>query len=155
MDNLAREYANDAHFIFVYTRETHPDKHPTWPTFTSIEQKFEHARRCRDYHESPRTFLIDALDGDVHRAYSGCANMSWIIDHSGRVHFKANWTREQDLRWALENAIDIPAMKRDPSLRLKPYHIEATTYLKSGAPVGGTSAVPGDEDWERPVRPPR
>ena len=148
MDALAREYERDAHFLFIYTRETHPDKHAAWPTHKSIEQKFEHARRSRAYHESPRNFLVDGLDGEVHRAYSGCPNMSWIIDHSGRVHFKANWTRELDLRWGLENVLDIPAMKRDPELRLKPYHIETTTYLKSGAPKGGSSPVPGDDDWQ-------
>ena len=151
MDQLARDFADEAHFLFVYTRETHPDKHPAWPPIKTIEQKFEHARRVRDYHESPRTFLIDGVDGEVHRAYSGCPNMSWVIDHNGRVHCKANWTREADLRWALENVIGIPAMKRDPNLRLKPYHMETVTYLTSGAPPGGSSPVPGDEEWERSV----
>ena len=144
MDKLAREYADEAHFLFVYTRETHPDKHPGWPHFTSIEQKFEHAQRIRDRFDSPRTFLIDALDGDVHRAYSGCPNMSWIVEHTDRVHFKANWTREVDLRPALEGVIGLRELKRDPNVQLKQYYTEGNTYLKARNSVY-------KPEWDDPV----
>ncbi len=73
--------------------------------------------------------------------------MSWVIDHTSRVHFKANWTREEDLRRALQNVIDIQALKRDPNVRLRPYHTEGITYLKggTGSPVPGDPAGEGRE----------
>jgi hypothetical protein len=51
-----------------------------------------------------------------------------------------------NLRWGLENALDIPAMKRYANPRLEPYHIETMTYLKSGGLEGGSSPVPADDD---------
>jgi hypothetical protein len=82
-------------------------------------------------HGTPRTILVDGVDGEVHRAYSGCANMSWIVDHTGRVHFKANWTREPDLRRALEAAIHLRELKRDPDARVMPYFTEGMAYTRT------------------------
>lgn len=135
MDALARDYADQAHFLFIYTRETHPDTHPDWPVIRSIEQKFDHARLVRDMHNSPRTFLVDGVNGEVHRAYSGCPNMSWVIDHVGRVHFKANWTREEDLRRAMQGVVGLQELRRDPDARLKQYFTEGVTYLRAGRPA--------------------
>jgi len=142
MDQLARDYEGDAHFLFVYTREAHPEKggdyatglglpsdaeHP-WPAHASIEQKYANARTMRDLRETPRTILIDDLEGEVHRAYSGCSNMSWIIDHTARVHFKANWTVADDLRRSLEAAVHIRDIKRTPHMEAVQHFSEGTGY---------------------------
>ena len=152
MDQLARDYADRAHFIFVYTREAHPEKGPEYmerlglpsttaehpfPPHASIEQKYEHARTMRALHETPRRILMDDLDGAVHRAYSGCPNMSWIIDHTGRVHFKANWTKEVDLRRALDTAVHLRELKRegdasDPESKPSAYYMEGMGYARGG-----------------------
>ena len=113
MDQLARDYEDEAHFLFVYTREAHPDKHPEFPAIRSIEQKFDHARIMKERHGTPRIILIDDVDGTVHRTWAGCSNMSWIIDHTGHVHFKANWTSEPDLRPALDSAVKLRELKRE------------------------------------------
>ena len=143
MDAMARELADEAHFLFVYTREAHPEKGPDYaenlglppteeehpfPALTSIEQKYEHARIMRELRQTPRTILIDDLEGEIHREYSGCSNMSWIIDHTGRVHFKANWTVAADLRNSLDAAISIREMKRDPHSIAVQYFTEGTGY---------------------------
>ena len=54
--------------------------------------------------------------------------MSWIIDHTGRVHFKANWTVAADLRNSLDAAISIREMKRDPHSMAVQYFTEGTGY---------------------------
>lgn len=78
MDDLAREYAGRAHFLFVYVREAHPDTFPDHPAHTSYEQKFRHARDLQEKWRTPRTILEVSLDGDVHRVWGGMPNMSWM-----------------------------------------------------------------------------
>ena len=44
MDQLARDYAEDAHHLFIYTRETHPEHaRGIFERFTSFEEKMERA----------------------------------------------------------------------------------------------------------------
>ena len=121
MDQFAREYESRAHFLFVYAREAHPDRFPDHPAHKSTEQKWQHARDLQQRFQSPRTFLVDGLDGEVHRMYSGRPNMSWVIDHAGRVAFKGGWTVAQDLREALELVFQVREMKRDGA-RVNPYY---------------------------------
>ena len=61
-------------------------------------------------------------------AYSGISNMSWIIDHTGRVHFKANWTVALDLRRSLEAAVRIRDIKRDARSEAMQYYSEGMGY---------------------------
>ena len=120
MDQLARDYAEEAHFLFVYVREAHPDDYPDripFPAHKSLQQKLEQARIMRDLYRTPRTILMDPLDGDVHRVYSGLPNMSWIIDHAGRVAHKFSWTVADDIRSALEDTLSVRGMLREGSTR--------------------------------------
>ena len=129
MDALANEIGDKAHFLFVYTREAHPEQHPDeFPPHRTIEQKWEYAATMQQRQQSPRTILVDGVDGEVHREYSGSSNMSWILDHTGRVHYKANWTREPHLRSELLAAIEVRELKRDPERRAVPYYYEGIGY---------------------------
>lgn len=40
-----------------------------------------------------RPILVDELAGQVHRAYGGLPNMSWVLGRGGQVLYKAAWTR--------------------------------------------------------------
>jgi hypothetical protein len=51
------------------------------------------------------------MSGDIHRLYSGLSNMSWIIDHTGRVAYKASWTESADIRMALEETVTMRERK--------------------------------------------
>ena len=115
MDQLAHDFAEQVHFLFVYVRESHPDRFPDHPTHKSIEQKFQQARDMQQRHCTSRRILVDSLDGDVHRRHGGLPNMSWVVDHTGRIAYKAAWTVEQDIRAALEDAIRIRELKRESS----------------------------------------
>jgi len=153
MDQLARDYADDVHFLFVYTREIHPDDFPDYPPHQSIEQKYQHARDMQRRHNTPRQILIDSLDGDVHRQWGGLPNMSWIIDHTGTVAYKAGWTLESDIRPALEDVMRIREFKRQAQAEgrfYKDYFRESITVLPSGrspyvAPELATSEAHSDD----------
>ena len=146
MDALAREYADEAHHLFVYTRETHPEiaKRDGLPylALTSYEEKVERAKIMRDKWQTPRTILVDTFDGAVHRLYAGAPNQSWVIDHTGRVLFKAGWTREADLRPQLEVALNMREMKRE-GVGIQ-YYTERITYRTAG-PRGEAVPMPGAE----------
>ena len=129
MDQMARDFAEQAHFLFVYVREAHPDEFPDHPEHHSIEQKFQHARDMQERHQTPRTVLVDSLDGDVHRLYAGAPNMSWVLDHTGRVAYKAAWTAESEIRPALESALRIRELKSQR--RYKDCYTESMSILPS------------------------
>ncbi|MCH9010318.1 MAG: hypothetical protein IIC21_06825 [Chloroflexi bacterium] len=134
MDKLSEEYADRVHFLFVYVREVHPDDYPSHPVHRTIEQKFQHARDLQARHDTPRRILVDTLDGDVHRTYGGIPNMSWIIDHTGRIAYKAGWTIESDLRSALENVAMVRELKREATqkgVNFRAYYKEEITALTS------------------------
>ena len=71
----------------------------------------------RNMYDTPRAILIDSLDGDVHRLYSGLPNMSWVIDHAGRIAHKFSWTVADDIRSALEDTLSVRGMLREGSTR--------------------------------------
>lgn len=148
MDQFAREYEGRTHFLFIYAREAHPDRFPDHPAHKTIEQKWQHARDLQERFQSPRTFLVDGLDGEVHRRYSGRPNMSWVIDHTGRVAFKGGWTVAQELREALQMVFQVREMKRD-GVRVNPYYKEVMAYKPSRE--GRESAVPPEAMAGRPV----
>jgi hypothetical protein len=133
MDDLAREYTGRAHFLFLYVREAHPDTFPDHPAHTSSEQKLQHARDLHERWHTPRTILVDSLDGDVHRAWGGMPNMSWVIDHTGRVAFKAGWTSTADLRAALEDVLMWRQLKRDKATTAS-YYREVFSYARELRP---------------------
>jgi len=139
MDQLARDYEGKAHFLFIYAREAHPDRFPEWPAHKSYQQKLTHGRALKQRFDSPRTFLVDDLDGAVHRLYSGRPNMSWVIDHTGRIAFKGGWTQAADLREALELVLRVREMKRN-GVRVNPYYKEIMDF-KPGREDRETSGV--------------
>ena len=132
MDEMARDLRDQAHFLFVYTRETHPEKFPEFPPHRSMEQKLQHVQEMQERQQSPRTILIDTLDGDIHRMYGGMPNMTWIIDHTGRVVYKADWTVAIDVGAALQDVLLIREFKRQGDAVYKDYFTERMAILKKG-----------------------
>lgn len=153
MDQLARDYADSVHFLFIYTREPHPDDFPEHRAHKSIDQKNQHARDMRDRHNTPRPILIDDLDGTVHREWGGLANMSWVIDHSGHIAYKAGWTVEADIREALEGVAHLREIKRQAAgsgTGYRPYYKETFSGIlmrpRKPAQAPATTASVGDDN---------
>lgn len=111
MEDLASRYADDAHFLFVYTREAHPGEY--YPPIHYYEQKALHARSFRERLGIGRTILVDSVQGKVHRMFGGVSNMSWIIDHTGRVAYRAAWTVADDIERALQEVLRARMLKRE------------------------------------------
>ena len=99
MEALAAEFADRAHFPFIYVREAHPGE--VIPPIHSMEEKAAHAQSFREYGVT-RQILLDSLYGRVHRRYGGVSNMTYIVDHTGHIAFRAEWTVVEDVRAALE-----------------------------------------------------
>ena len=141
MDQLARDFAADVDFLFIYVREAHPDDFPDHRAHKSFEQKWQHALDLRERHGTPRTIVVDDLDGTLHRVYGGRPNMSWIIDHAGRVAYKADWTSAPDIRSALEETLRVRELKRQGGFR--DFYRESMSVLgggRSSTPAAAESA---------------
>ena len=111
MEDLAKRYAEGAHFLFVYTREAHPGEF--YPPHQYYEQKLLHAASFRERLGVERTIVVDSLQGKVHRIFGGVSNMSWIVDHTGRVAYRAAWTVADDIERALQEVLAARELKRN------------------------------------------
>lgn len=128
MDAAAERFAGQGvGSIFLYTHEAHPGEH--YPHLTSMEQKFRHALKLREVYGMERPILVDALDGACHRFYGGHPNMTWIINRTGTIHYKSNWTNASSvvdmLKYLLE---DMPAQRKETGAGMSPFIVERLEY---------------------------
>ena len=107
--------------IFLYTHEAHPGEN--WGHWTSMEQKFKHARALRDILRVTRPILLDSLDGACHRAYGSMPNMSWIFNRAGIPIYKSDWSDSNSVANAIEYFL-ATAARRQAGERLAPFHVE-------------------------------
>jgi len=91
---------DDVQFLFVYVREAHPGE--KLPAHRRRADKIEAAERFRDVEDVDIPIIVDDLDGNIHRKYGALPNPSYLIDKSGRVAFRALWTRAGVLEEALD-----------------------------------------------------
>jgi hypothetical protein len=104
-------------FFIVYVREAHPGEN--FPHHTSLEQKFAHARKLREFEKVRIPVLVVDLHGSVHRAYGLLPNMIYLIDQEGVVAYKSDWTDACELEGMCESLIRLDEMKarRVPIIR--------------------------------------
>lgn len=76
--------------MFIYTRGAHPGEDV--PPHVSFDRKLANARLLHDETGISRPILVDDLAGTVHRRYGSMPNMTWVIDHGGRVASRTSWT---------------------------------------------------------------
>ena len=104
MNALHDEYhREDVEFLFVYVREAHPGEE--LPAHDSMKDKIEAAELLREEEEVEMPILVDELDGTVHRRYGGLPNPTYLIDKTGRVAFRALWTRPSVIEEALDELL--------------------------------------------------
>ena len=140
MEELARDFADQAHFLFVYVREAHPGEH--YPPHQYFEQKLLHATALRE-RGMTRPMVVDSLYGKVHRRYGGVSNMSWIIDHTGHVAYRASWTVEPDIRGSLEEILRTRDLKRGGGQNANYYREMIGLRPASERPDGGQHFLGG------------
>lgn len=131
-------------FFIVYTREAHPGEN--FPHHERFEQKLAQARTLRELdgiNDVP--ILVDEFSGTVHTAYGQLPNMVYLIDRSGVVVYKSDWTDAHEidgmcaslLRRDEMKAQNVPILRQGISQRLhwipmEPAHRERI-YRRSGA----------------------
>jgi hypothetical protein len=104
MNSLHNDYGGeDVQFLFVYVREAHPGEE--LPAHSSVDDKMDAAKALRDEESVEMMILIDELDGAVHRKYGEMPNSTYVIDKSGRVAFRALWTRPSVVEEALDELL--------------------------------------------------
>jgi peroxiredoxin len=104
LNRLYEDYTDDVEFLFVYVREAHPGDE--LPAHHSMDDKSEAAELLRDEEELEIPILLDKLDGKVHRHYGGLPNSTYLIDKTGRVAFRAMWTRPRVVEEAIEELLE-------------------------------------------------
>lgn len=105
MNDLYDEYNDeDVQFLFVYVREAHPGERV--PAHRSIEEKMRAAEMLGDEEDVEMPIIVDELRGPIHRKYGKLPNSTFIIDKSGRIAFRALWTRPSVVEDALEALLE-------------------------------------------------
>jgi len=105
MNDLFEDYRDeDVEFFLVYVREAHPGEN--LPAHESYDDKERAAELLRDEEEVEMPILVDDVDGSIHRDYGRMPNSTYIIDKSGRVAFRALWTRPSVIREALDELLE-------------------------------------------------
>src|SRR4051812_4791474 len=95
---------DDVEFLFVYVREAHPGE--DLPAHNSMDEKFRAAEQFRYEEDLKMPVLVDDLRGSVHRKYGKLPNPSFLIDKSGRVAFRTQWTQANILDRAINELLD-------------------------------------------------
>lgn len=105
LNGLHDQYDGDeVQFLFVYVREAHPGE--KLRAHRRLEDKIEAAERFRDDEDVEVPIVVDELDGRIHKKYGTLPNPSYLIDKSGRVAFRALWTRPRVLQQALDELLE-------------------------------------------------
>lgn len=119
VERVHRRHKDESEFLMVYVREAHPTN--GW-RMTDNDQKgveilqpasdFERtavAQQCYNRLKSPWTLVVDRIDDEVGRAYSGMPSRLYVIDTDGTVVYKSGRgpfgfkpaEMEQSLIWLL------------------------------------------------------
>jgi peroxiredoxin len=106
LNDLYEKYQDeDVEFLFVYVRESHPGER--MPAHRSQEDKTRAAEAFRSEEDLDFPVMADELDGGIHRKYGELPNPTYLIDKSGRVAFRALWTRPKVVGRALRELLEI------------------------------------------------
>ncbi len=119
---MAEELAGEnCAFVFVYTREAHPSER--FPGHESLETKLDHARTMARELGFRRPILVDDLEGTTHHAFGRLPNMTYILNASGNVVYRAAWTDPRTIRGAVDQLLHERGERR-ARRRVTPYYLE-------------------------------
>ena len=119
----------DVEFLTVYVREAHPGSRQG-PSFT-LEEKIELAKRTKEEYNDPREFLVDSVDGDMHRAYGCWPNMAYVINPEGKVTYRCDSAFPHLMEKALTER-DKVNTKEHESIITAPLQIMIPVVLRGG-----------------------
>jgi peroxiredoxin len=104
-DLFERYRSDDVEFLLVYVREAHPgDK---VGAHESMADKVRAAQLLEAQEKVDMPIVIDDLKGTIHRKYGKLPNPTYVIDKSGRIAFRAQWTQAGIVEEALKQLLKI------------------------------------------------
>ena len=134
--------------IFLYTHEAHPGEN--YPEHKTMEDKIRAAQALRDHYGVNRPIYLDDVTGDLHIAYGGRANMTWIFNKAGTALYRSDWTDAPSSENAAIYYLDVQQRRRNRE-RLAPFKVERIDYRDvnkekrlEGLSKAGPKAV---DDW--------
>ena len=76
-------------------------------------------------------FLVDTMDGEMHRAYGGWPNMVYVINPQGRVIYRCDWAFPHLIKRALDSRNSLHTREHQPIITA-PLHIMVPVVLRGG-----------------------
>ena len=142
MDKLQKEFGKDVAFLFIYTKEAHPDDGPDdrrkaddnggWKIRNNkikINQHKEYkdrvkaAKGLKKAGKQKWRVVIDDMKNGIQNSWGRLPNSAFLIDPTGRIHGKWSWVRESTdaIRETLkgEESIKPYTVADDPELPLR------------------------------------
>lgn len=109
LKRLHATYGDRVRFVMLAVREAHPGA--SIPQPHSAGEKAAHAAALAAHHALPFEVAIDELDGTVHRRLGSRPSSAYLIEPSGRILFRAQWSNETE---AIGDALDAVVARRSP-----------------------------------------
>ncbi|CAG0950916.1 hypothetical protein PLCT2_00189 [Planctomycetaceae bacterium] len=140
MEKLQQEFAGEVAFLFVYTKEAHPDDGPEnrrdaedtggWrmknnavkiDKHTSYDQRVKAAKDLRDAGKKNWRVLVDDMDSTVQTVFGKLPNSAYLIAPTGRIAGKWAWVSAAPIREKLkaEKSLKPWTIADDPQLPLR------------------------------------
>lgn len=106
---LHERYGHRVRFVMLAVREAHPGA--IIPQPHTPGEKAQHAAALRSHHALPFEVAIDELDGALHRRLGSRPSSAFLVEPSGRIAFRAQWSNETD---AIAEAVEAVAGGTSP-----------------------------------------
>lgn len=117
-------YGSRVRFVMVNVREAHPGKALPQPKTT--DQKWQRAKELKRRHDLPFEVALDDIDGTFHRSLGARPNSAYIIDHRGRILFRAQWANETS---AIGEALSAIVNGQTPPKKAVTHTLHAMTQM--------------------------
>ena len=106
INRLAAERPPGFRFVFIYTREIHPNEdlpHGRFPHHRSLDGKLAVARKLASDLSPDMTVAVDDLAGTVHLGYGGLPFCAAIVRRDGMLVHREEWASAGQLRAVIAN----------------------------------------------------
>lgn len=101
MNRVAEQFTDEnTVFLMLYVREAHPGG--KLPAHQSQRDKISAASSTAELAHPNRIFLVDDIEGSIHREWGEFPNSLWVINEAGRVTFRSDWNDWKMLQGILE-----------------------------------------------------
>ncbi len=93
IEEVARKY-DDAEIWHLYVREPHPQERKFKKYFPhkDYEHRLAYAKELREIMNIESPIVLDGMDERIHLRYGNMPNAVYVVDKTGNIVYKANWT---------------------------------------------------------------